>query len=116
MQWKIRLPICIQAVLNCFKAASEDELVNAADALYEMKQEKPEIVKMRDSIRDLKAEIDELTDKFQRLNRDRSRSKSRTRSATRKSEYHFSKFCYYHQKFGASSSKCKQPCMWTTEN
>lgn len=57
----------------------------------------------------IEAKIDELTRRFDKLERSHSRSRSRSSSSKRNStSSDRSTFCWYHRRFGDKATKCNQ--------
>ncbi|XP_014205401.1 uncharacterized protein LOC106637208 [Copidosoma floridanum] len=65
-----------------------------------------EIAELKQLINTLAQEVKRLSGQGQRNSRDRTRSRSRHRKQNKDDP----NLCYYHNKFGDESYKCKQPC------
>lgn len=128
--WLERLPTQTQAILSVSTAALS-ELATLADKINDVKPEtaiyavsKPsidnsnvnEIHNLKEQIEKLNIQVSELTRNLTR-NRQNSRGRSsyRRRSqsgnrTSRNNENQNQNYCFYHERFGNSAKKCREPC------
>lgn len=120
--WLQRLPVSVQ---TCLSTVSEplSKLAELADSVMETIRANnssvatisaPKVENSNDQIEQLRGEVRELTRKLNNvLSENRSRSRARNRSSTPASNNQTngdSTECWYHQKYGSSARKCREPC------
>lgn len=130
--WMQRLSTSTQSILS---ASTEglSQLAVLADKIHEISLENtavytatspdsPIVAEVTQTdIADLRQKIDQLTRQIEKLSRERphNRGSARTRSNTphrqgrdhsRVEHNNDSKYCFYHERFGANARKCREPC------
>lgn len=116
--WLQRLPPSVQAILVSIKGETS-VLTSVADSVMETggynRVQKISVTAGSSSSNTTKpsstieAKIDELTQRFDKLERSHSRSRARSSSNKRYSRSREnSTFCWYHRKFGEKATKCNQ--------
>lgn len=116
--WLQRLPPPVQAILVTIKGDSSI-LTNVADSVMETggynRLQKISITagtsasKTSNTPTTIEAKIDELTRRFDQLERSRSRSRSASNQRNNSTSREKSTFCWYHRRFGDKALKCNQP-------
>ncbi|XP_033334493.2 uncharacterized protein LOC117225230 [Megalopta genalis] len=126
--WANRLPAMAKAIINAQIGLPLDVLADIADRIHEgtasnqvasvstaRKDPLDQVLYRLDQIEARMAERDRSRPpkRSNRPNyRSRSKSKERRRSASPKNRDH----CWYHQVFGAQSTKCRPPCTYSAGN
>lgn len=116
-----RLPVHVRMVLASTPATvTTEELASLADKIVEVAA--PSVSAIPSSqgfaadISDLKSEITQLKQLVVSQSRGRP-ARSRARTPTPSPPTALSQdLCWYHQKFGQTARKCKQPCSWNSGN
>lgn len=127
--WLQRLPPSVQAILVSITGQESSVLTTVADSVMETggynRVQKISVTagtsssKTSNQPSTIEAKIDELTQRFDKLERSRSQSRSRGRSSSsfrRNSKpKENSTFCWYHRKFGEDATKCnKSDCSFVS--
>lgn len=115
--WVSRLPPYVQAAIIATNVAIVEKL-KIADSIVEtigMRHNHAQEGLALNEVSSLKLEIAELTRQVHKLfNNKGSNFRSRSRSRSRESHTSLSKpnkpMCWYHSKFGAKATKCREPC------
>ena len=111
-----RLPSNVRMVLaSTADTTSIDELANLADKIMEVATPAPSISAVSQSqfsseMEQLRSQISDLQKLVQRLSTSQRRNPPRTRSPSPAPQQSQSNLCWYHQKFGDSAKKCREPC------
>jgi hypothetical protein len=125
--WQNRLPRQTQRILMCISDRNMPKLAKIADQIHAIPVEKgyiaasstkapitvvtPDVITMiYEQIKKLQMQMNKLIEKS-RISRDLSRRRMRSQSRGR-SNLRNPDLCWYHEKFGASATKCRSPCKW----
>ncbi|XP_050317619.1 uncharacterized protein LOC126751416 [Bactrocera neohumeralis] len=121
--WVSRLPPYAQAAIIATSVPISDK-IKIADSITEClslkdggqifevrseSQPQGELSDIRNEIAALSKTVGQLMRNVKSTGRQRSRSTSRGRPVIQ----HTNSFCWYHAKFGANATKCRQPCSFT---
>ncbi|XP_049308594.1 uncharacterized protein LOC125777534 [Bactrocera dorsalis] len=112
--WVSRVPPYAQAAIIGTSVHHITECLSLKDGgqIFEVRSESQpqgELSDIRYEIAALSKTVGQLMRNVKSTGQQRSRSTSRGRPVIQ----HTSNFCWYHAKFGANSTKCRQPCSFT---
>ncbi|XP_050344649.1 uncharacterized protein LOC126769774 [Nymphalis io] len=117
--WASRLPHNMQAIIASQSKSTMDDLAELADRISDVvgpQMASTSAVTSNSSenteIAALAKQVASLTEKIERMSRERGRSRYRNRSRHRSSSTRSksSSHCWYHQHFGERAKKCIPPC------
>ncbi|XP_076232885.1 uncharacterized protein LOC143178242 [Calliopsis andreniformis] len=129
--WRQRLPVRIQEILAIFDDGKLDKLAKAADKVLERRgmAQMAAVSNIAHLEKDAKApsgfQDGEVAASSRRLTRIEVQLQKRGRSCSRRRYFNRRRsksnpptknsngFCYFHNKFGTESWKCRQPCAWS---
>lgn len=136
--WLERLPTYMQTILSV-SSASLNELAILADKIAEIKTDSnvfsisnspsrvADISSLRVEIAELRQQVNDLALSFHRFRTSNRRNRSNSHNSrpphphrqfapNERKQKSDSAFCYYHERFGESATKCRSPCSFHSKN
>lgn len=132
--WKDKLPQTIQLHLTAHSSATLEDKLKMADNLHARAQQKIQVNEISSRPDDMSTKMDQLLRRMTALeakgeknsyqpqkrdyqnNRQKPENQSWRRNNYKKPQVQNSGFCYYHNRFGAKSYKCAEPCSFQNHN
>ncbi|XP_017462356.1 PREDICTED: uncharacterized protein LOC108355728 [Rhagoletis zephyria] len=114
--WLDRLPQYIQVALTASDDNDNNQLVQLANKLIEIKHDPDSRYLMpiaRRSSDAMQTQLDELAKKMRKLTQAMEKETvRRTHAPSGTSPTTYSSTCFYNRRFGAKANECTQPCTW----